>query len=123
MHGAMAAESLWSLESVSLEPARLREITLKIPLGITAVLGWSGAGKTSLLNLLVDFEKPDAGKIGGSPRVAWVPQNGGLWPHCTAREHLEIVHRSGGNIDTVLASFDLTDKASALPGELYDGEQ
>ena len=27
---------------------------------MTAVIGYSGAGKTSLLNLLVGFEKPDA---------------------------------------------------------------
>ena len=123
MHGAMAAESLWSLESVSLAPARLREVTLEIPRGVTAILGWSGAGKTSLLNLLVDFQKPDAGKIGGTPRVAWVPQNGGLWPHCTAREHLEIARCSGEKIITLLAAFDLADKASAFPHELSEGEQ
>ena len=117
------AESLWSLEAVSLAPARLREITLDIPRGVIAILGWSGAGKTSLLNLLVDFEKPDAGKIHGSPRVAWVPQNGGLWPHCTAREHLEIARRSGGEIDTLLAAFDLAEKARAFPHELSEGEQ
>ena len=123
MHGAMVAESLWSLEAVSLAPARLRGITLEIPRGITAVLGWSGAGKTSLLNLLVDFEKPDAGKICGAPRVAWVPQNGGLWPHCTAREHLEIARRSRGESDTLLSAFDLAEKARAFPHEMSEGEQ
>ncbi len=123
MHAAMAAESLWSLESVSLAPSRLSGITLGIPRGVTAILGWSGAGKTSLLNLLVDFEKPDAGKISGAPRVAWVPQNGGLWPHCTAREHLEIARRSGGEIDALLTAFDLAEKARALPHELSEGEQ
>ena len=123
MHGAMVAESLWSLEAVSLAPARLREVLLEIPRGVTAVLGWSGAGKTSLLNLLVDFEKPDAGKMSGARRVAWVPQNGGLWPHCTAREHLEIARRSRRETDTLLAAFDLAEKAAALPHEMSEGEQ
>lgn len=118
-----AADALWQLESVSLAPARLREITLAIPRGITAVIGWSGAGKTSLLNVLVGFEKADAGKVSGCARVAWVPQNGGLWPHCTAREHLKIARKSGEGIDALLASFDLGEKACAFPHELSEGEQ
>ena len=123
MHAAMTAESLWSLETVSLAPARLHAITLEIPRGVTAVLGWSGAGKTSLLNLLADFEKPDAGKIRGSPRIAWVPQNGGLWPQCTAREHLEIAGASAEKCAALLASFDLAEKVRVLPHELSEGEQ
>ena len=118
-----AADTLWQLDAVSLAPARLRGITLAIPRGITAVLGWSGAGKTSLLNLLVGFEKPSAGKISGTGRVAWVPQNGGLWSHCTAREHLEIARCPGEKIDALLAAFDLSEKARALPHELSEGEQ
>ena len=118
-----AADPLWQLDAVSLAPARLREITLAIPRGITAVVGWSGAGKTSLLNLLAGFEKADAGKISGGEKVAWVPQNGGLWPHCTAREHLEIARASSEKTDALLAQFDLAEKARALPHELSEGEQ
>ncbi|HEY3898756.1 MAG TPA: ATP-binding cassette domain-containing protein [Chthoniobacter sp.] len=88
----MAAEPLWQLEAVSLGSTRLREISASIPNGVTAIIGWSGAGKTSLLNLLAGFESPDHGTLHGiaATQVAWVPQNGGLWPHCTAHEHLEI---------------------------------
>ena len=118
-----AADALWQLDSISLAPARLREITLAIPRGITAVVGWSGAGKTSLLNLLAGFEKADAGTIRGAERVAWVPQNGGLWPHCTAREHLEIAGRAGRGIAELLAAFDLAEKSHARPDELSEGEQ
>ncbi len=123
MHAAMAVENLWQLESVSLAPARLRGITLGIPRGVTALLGWSGAGKTSLLNLLAGFENPDAGKINGSAKVAWVPQNGGLWPHCTAREHLKIAGCADAKSDGLLRAFDLAEKADARPGELSEGEQ
>jgi ABC-type Fe3+/spermidine/putrescine transport system ATPase subunit/sugar lactone lactonase YvrE len=123
MHGAMAADSLWQLDAVTLGPARLREVSLDISRGVTAIVGWSGAGKTSLLNVLVGFERPHRGTIHGAPRVAWVPQNGGLWAHCTVREHLEIVRSSRDGIDEVLASFDLAEKAEALPHELSEGEQ
>jgi iron(III) transport system ATP-binding protein len=119
----MRADTLWQLESVCLGPARLREITIAIPRGVTAVLGCSGAGKTSLINLLAGFEKPDAGTISGTERVSWVPQNGGLWPHCTAREHLEIARPSGEGIDELLAALDLSEKAGSHPNNLSEGEQ
>jgi len=114
---------LWTLDRVSLEPGRLREVSLAIRSGVTSVLGWSGAGKTSLLNLLVGFEKPARGIIAGPRSVFWVPQNGGLWPHCTAREHLGIVRPDPEQNDEVLATFDLLDRADAKPAELSEGER
>lgn len=114
---------LWTLDGVSLGPARLREISLTIGRGVTAVLGWSGAGKTSLLNLLVGFEKPERGIIAGPRSVFWVPQNGGLWPHCTAREHLAIVRPGADENDEVLAALELLDRGDARPGELSEGER
>jgi len=123
MLAAMAAEPLWQLDAVSLAPARLRDVSLAISRGVTAVIGWSGAGKTSLLNVLAGFEKPDAGKIVGTPRVAWAPADAGLWPHCTAREHLEIARGSADGVDQLLAAFDLTERSAARPAELSQGEQ
>ena len=123
MHGAMLDDApLWTLDRVSLGVARLREISVTIARGVTAVLGWSGAGKTSLLNLLVGFEKPERGIIAGPRSVFWVPQNGGLWPHCTAREHLALVKPSGDGLDEMLAAFDLAERAEARPAELSEGE-
>ncbi len=119
----MPAAHLWQLEAVSLEPARLREVSLKIETGVTALLGWSGAGKTSLLDLLARFETPSSGKIIGDPRTAWVPQNGGLWAHCTAREHLKIACRNRDGIDDLLTAFDLETKSESRPHELSEGEQ
>ncbi|MEP6667656.1 MAG: ATP-binding cassette domain-containing protein [Chthoniobacter sp.] len=119
----MAADPLWQLDAVSLDPARLREVSVAIPAGVTAVIGWSGAGKTSLLNLFAGFERPDRGAIHGAPRVAWVPQNGGLWPHCTGLEHLEIACGSRDGIETLLAAFDLAEKQAARPPQLSQGEQ
>lgn len=118
----MAAEPLWTLDRVSLGAGRLREVSAEIPRGITAVVGWSGAGKTSLLNVLVGFERPDRGVIAAPGAVAWAPQDGGLWPHCTVREHLEIAGASADAVDALLDAFDIDGRTTARPGELSQGE-
>jgi ABC-type Fe3+/spermidine/putrescine transport system ATPase subunit/sugar lactone lactonase YvrE len=133
MHAAMVADPLWTFDAVSLAPARLCEVTLDIRPGITAVLGWSGAGKTSLLNVLAGFEKPDAGRVlppaakpGESTMrlpLAWVPQSGGLWPHCTVREHLAIAEAGAASVEALLVALDLREKAKARPHELSQGQQ
>ncbi|MCB1735802.1 MAG: thiol reductant ABC exporter subunit CydD [Gammaproteobacteria bacterium] len=67
----------------------LDSVSFAIPPGETlAVIGASGAGKTSLMNLLLGFVEPDAGalRINGTPlpdldlagwrsHIAWLPQN------------------------------------------------
>ncbi len=127
------SETLWQLEGVGLG-RRLREVTLRIATGVTAVLGHSGAGKTSLLNLLAGFEQPDAGKLisqfnGGLHRIPlfWVPADGGLWPHLTVSEHLAAVSAESASQETEtvrwLEHFDLTQRRSSRPDTLSAGEQ
>jgi iron(III) transport system ATP-binding protein len=87
---------IWRLTDVTLagrSRPRLDAVTLTIPPGVTAVLGESGAGKTSLLNLLVGFERPSSGRVDRSTNASlfWSPPDHGLWPHQTVREHLESV--------------------------------
>ena len=111
---------LWTLTNVSLE-SRLRDVTLTILPGVTAVLGPSGAGKTSLLNLLVGFERPSAGTLTpNGDRLFWVPPDDGLWPHLTVLEHLRVVEPLAGR--EALAEFDLADKAECRPHTLSRGE-
>ena len=119
----MATDPLWTLDHVSLAPARLRDVSLVLRAGVTAVIGWSGAGKTSLLNVLAGFEKAERGSVRGPASVAWVPQDGGLWPHCTVREHLAIARPGGEGLGALLAAFDLAARADARPHELSQGEQ
>ena len=89
---------LWRLENVyvagTVRP-RLDGITLDVAPGTTAVLGISGAGKTTFLNLLCGFGRPHRGRVehllpqtDGRLPLFWVPQNDGLWPHRTVREHV-----------------------------------
>ena len=127
-------QAAWHLNGVRLGPERHPRLLveeLTIPQGVTAVLGESGAGKTSLLNCLVGFERPDAGTITSSGearhQLAWVPADGGLWPHLTAREHLTAVlpDASANSLDPdqLLDRFDLKDLADRTPRFLSMGER
>ena len=58
---------------------RLEDVTLDIPAGRIALLGVSGAGKSSLLGVLAGFEPVDSGNVtctgNDSPlQVYWAPQ-------------------------------------------------
>lgn len=134
------SETLWQLRSVSLfrgpggSRPRLDDLTLNIEAGATAIMGCSGSGKTSLLNLLVGFEKPDRGQVratllssDGRLPLFWVPPNEGLWPHLTVAEHLGHVIPSGAEqqeqIGRLLEAFDLGGLIAALPGTLSAGER
>jgi ABC-type multidrug transport system ATPase subunit/DNA-binding beta-propeller fold protein YncE len=133
----MAPSVLWSLDNISLSGRRrlrLDRVTVSISEGFTAVLGSSGVGKTSLLNLLVEFERPTSGRIeftqSTSDRlpIYWVPPQHGLWPHLTVREHLTTVlptkdHSKLELIDQLLSKFDLHELASAKPDSLSLGER
>jgi ABC-type multidrug transport system ATPase subunit/DNA-binding beta-propeller fold protein YncE len=126
---------IWELRNVSLRGSggkRLSGVTLGIGEGTTAVVGCSGAGKSSLLNLLVGLEEPDSGTVefrapGGSAPLPlfWVPQEGGLWPHMTAKEHLETVAPPGdaARMSRLLDAFDIADKVTSHPDEMSLGEQ
>jgi ABC-type multidrug transport system ATPase subunit/DNA-binding beta-propeller fold protein YncE len=59
-------DRLWTLDRVTLagRPApRLADVSLVVRPGVTAVVGYSGAGKTSLLNVLVGYERSDVGRV------------------------------------------------------------
>jgi ABC-type multidrug transport system ATPase subunit len=125
---------LWQLDDISLAGRgrpRLDRLTLEVPSGITAIMGPSGAGKTSLLNLLVGFDRPDLGSVRRvAPHAAasrlplfWAPPDDGLWPHLTVREHLAAVASSDSNVAALLRQFDLEPLAAAFPDRLSEGER
>jgi iron(III) transport system ATP-binding protein len=82
----------------------LRGIDLDIATGtVTAILGASGCGKTTLLRLIAGFDAPDAGTIdiGDTTvfgpgrwvppqrrRVGYVAQEGALFPHLTVADNI-----------------------------------
>jgi len=115
------ANALFRLDQASLGE-RLSRISLTIGRGTTALVGRSGAGKSSLLNLLVGLERPDAGSLRSSgASLFWVPQDFGLWHHLTVAEHLTLVGCAAPA--ALLESFDIGALADRQPAQLSLGEQ
>lgn len=146
------SEFLWKLKNVELpghHRPRLSDVTLDIETGSTAILGYSGAGKTSLLNILAGMEhgyrgqvlqQSDPGRSASVP-LFWVPQDFGLWPGMSAAEHVQAVLHgdadpglqtwlseqnvapAGSAVDKILQLFDLSDRQQATVDQLSRGEQ
>jgi osmoprotectant transport system ATP-binding protein len=120
--------------------------TLDIPAGrTTALIGPSGCGKSTLLRLMNGLIAPDTGSVtfdgeavtsANAPalrrRMGYVIQQGGLFPHMTARQNISVMARHTGwtAADTesrlqVLA--DLTrfplDALARYPAELSGGQR
>jgi sulfate transport system ATP-binding protein len=74
----------------------LRDVSIDIPAGsLTALLGPSGGGKSTLLRIIAGLERPDAGtvEIGGSDSTALPPQQrnvGFVFQHYAAFKHLTV---------------------------------
>ncbi len=78
---------------------------------ITVLIGPSGCGKSTLLRLLIRLLEPDAGRIefDGTAisaenitelrhRIGYVIQDGGLFPHLTARDNVLLMRRHLGRL-------------------------
>jgi len=99
--------------------------------GITAIIGKSGVGKTSLLNLLVGFESAADAQIEFSERdpskpvgLSWVPADFGLWPHLNVEEHLLTVAADDEqSVGKLIEQFDLEACLSQRPATLSMGER
>ena len=121
----------WTLAQVRLGAAaapRFACQTLTVRDGVTAVIGASGAGKTSLLNLLVGYERPSAGRVDfHAPAdrsrlpLFWSPQDHGLWPDVTAEDHVRLVASDAAAARLWLEAFDLADAAGRRPRALSVG--
>jgi NitT/TauT family transport system ATP-binding protein len=82
------AAALLALDNVSLDAA---------PGEFVCLVGASGCGKTTLLNLVADLDKPTAGSIDvGGARVALMFQEPALFPWLTATGNIELALRMRG---------------------------
>jgi osmoprotectant transport system ATP-binding protein len=113
----------------------LGPVSLDLPAGQTTVLlGPSGCGKSTLLRLLIGLVEPDAGAVtfDGAPvtpaaalavrrRVGYVIQDGGLFPHLTARGNVTLMARhlgwDHGRIDARVAELAALTR---LPADALD---
>ncbi len=127
----------WAVVDVSMAVARGQWV---------AIMGPSGHGKTTLLQLIGGLDRPSAGRIVldgtelGSldaaqlaavrgTKIGFVFQFFNLMPHLTALENVELALWLGGSAkrgrraQELLERFGLGDKAHHLPGMLSGGQQ
>lgn len=87
----------------------LRGVELRIPRSsLAVVLGPNGAGKTTLLRCITGIYRVERGSVrveGLEPHVAarrgllaYAPDEAGLYPRLTGREHIELVERVYGRL-------------------------
>jgi iron(III) transport system ATP-binding protein len=121
----------------------LQGVSLDVPAGsLTAVLGLSGCGKTTLLRVIAGFERAERGAItlGGRTledgrnylapekrNVGYVSQDGALFPHLSVRQNvgfgLARRERRGSAVSELLEMVGIAHLAERLPHELSGGEQ
>ncbi len=107
---------------------------------ITAILGPSGAGKTTLFRCLAQLEKPDGGVISFDHRdlsslshgeIGLVFQSFHLFPHLTVLQNLTLAPMGRGVSRTeseakayqLLDQFAIGDKANVHPNQLSGGQK
>lgn len=96
------------------------------PGAITALVGRSGCGKSSLLRLLAGLRAPDQGRVVDVPtRKAFVFQDAALLPWLDLRANVALPGRFGaiGDVDAALARLGLSEHALKLPGALSGGQR
>ncbi len=114
------------------------EVALEVGRETVAVVGPSGAGKTSILHAIAGLERPDRGRItvgddcwldrdrriDRAPQrrsVGLVFQDYALFPHMTVRANVGYGGRE--RVDELLARMRIEPLADARPGELSGGER
>jgi len=121
----------------------LTGLDLEVPAGsLTAVLGGSGCGKTTLLRTIAGFNQPDSGEIHfDGKRIDNVPahlrnigmvyQDYAIFPHKSVAENVAFglaMRRtpraeSASRVSRALALVQLDNLASRMPHELSGGQQ
>lgn len=126
----------------------IEEVTFQVaPKEFVSIVGHSGAGKTSLLKMLIAEDKPTSGQVFFEsldvhriprtklPRyrrkIGTVFQDFKLLPHKTAFENIAFAMEANGrsdaeiaeNVPQALALVDLEDKIWNFPHELSGGEK
>jgi putative ABC transport system ATP-binding protein len=150
-------EKIVSLKNISKEYSAngrkikaLDDINLNVkPKELVVLLGPSGAGKTTILNLIAGLEKPTSGEVRvldidlvdsdenflsafRAANIGFIFQSYNLVSTLTARENVELMMELAGWSDAnrnekrtaeLIESVGLTERADHLPAQLSGGEQ
>ena len=102
----------------------LENVTLQFADGkITALLGASGRGKTTILRLLAALEKADGGKAHADGKVGYLFQEPRLLPTLHAFANVRLVCDSDADAQHALALCKADALADKLPSEMSGGER
>lgn len=122
----------------------VQQINMHIPRGqIVAIVGPTGCGKTTLLNLIAGFERPTSGRVlvdaavidRPSPVCGYVPQQANLFPWLTVLDNILFGARYGRGIrrdwhtikelraeaDEYLGRLGLADARNLYPYQISGG--
>lgn len=90
---------------------------------ILAVVGASGVGKTTLLNVLAGLTDADGEIVGAPKRVAYVFQDARLFPAISVKRNLTVTGATERAAEEMLALVGLQEKADVFPTKLSGGEK
>jgi molybdate transport system ATP-binding protein len=117
------------------------KVGTRLPGGVTAVMGPSGAGKTSLLEAIAGLRPAAHGRVvvagevlldsasgvatpPEARRVGYVPQDAGLFPHLTARDNVAFGARGDARaVESAIATLELGHLLERHPATLSGGEK
>jgi molybdate transport system ATP-binding protein len=114
--------------------------------GVTALFGPSGAGKTTVVNMIAGLVTPDRGRIAIADtvlfdsktrinvpthqrRIGYVFQEGRLFPHLSVASNLDYGRRMSGlpadpaEIKRIIELLDIAHLVDRRPGKLSGGER
>lgn len=122
----------------------LEEVSLSVEAGERlALLGPSGAGKTTLMRLIAGLERPDGGEIyldgtlasdrqwqlePWKRKLGFVFQDPSLWPHLSVSQNIAFglqnwnVEKREHRVDELVRGFDLAGLTKRYPASLSGGE-
>jgi molybdate transport system ATP-binding protein len=122
------------------------DVTFESAGGVTALFGHSGAGKTSVVNMIAGLLRPDRGRIeldgeclddtdarvhvaAHRRRIGYVFQDARLFPHMSVAQNLDYGRRMTGlpydaaEQDRILRMLNLEALRPRRPGKLSGGEK
>ncbi len=106
------------------DTAVLENVTLRFEdKKITALLGASGRGKTTVLRLIASLEKAKSGKVSADGKVGYLFQEHRLVPTLTAYENVRLVCKDENKAKSALALCKADELSPKLPDEMSGGER
>ncbi|KAB1441348.1 ATP-binding cassette domain-containing protein [Pseudodesulfovibrio senegalensis] len=107
---------------------------------LTAIVGPSGAGKTTLIRIIAGLERPDAGRVclgdtcwtdtdagvfmhARKRRLGLVFQEYTLFPHLNVRKNVAFAASDPGRVEQLMTLFGISHLADKRPSAISGGER